>query len=53
MPVRDRQQGTRPNARDPSKLHNQSQLHAVAFVRESRLGGGIERLQELELIFGI
>ena len=41
VPVTDRQQGSRPVARDPSKLHDQGQLHTVAFVRESRFRGGV------------
>ena len=53
MPVTDRQQLTWPISRDPSKLHDYNQLRAVALVKESRLGGGVKRLQELELIFGM
>jgi len=37
-----------PVAHHPCKL-----LQAVAFVRESRLHGGAEHPQELELIFGM
>ena len=39
--VTDRQQSRRPVARDPGKLHDQGQLHAVAFVRKIRLGGDV------------
>ena len=41
MLVTDRQQSRRPVARDPSKLHDQSQLYAVPLVREGRLCKGV------------
>ena len=53
MAVTDGHQGTRPIACDAGKLHDQGQLHTVAFVAVGRLAGGVERLQELELVFRV